>query len=149
MDLKTKLLNDLTAAMKARDENRVRIIRLIRGNIRKMEIDQRRELSDEDVIGVLLNSVKQHEDSIKAYAAGNRSDLVAQETEELNVLRSYLPQPLTPDEINKIIESVIKETGALTIKDIGKVMPKVMAQAKGRASGSELQTLVRNKLSAV
>ncbi len=149
MDLKTKLLNDLTAAMKARDENRVRIIRLIRGNIRKMEIDQRRELSDEDVIGVLLNSVKQHEDSIKAYAAGNRSDLVAQETEELNVLRSYLPQPLTPDEINKIIKSVIKETGALTIKDIGKVMPKVMAQAKGRASGSELQTLVRNKLSAV
>jgi len=147
MNIKDKLQQDMIAAMKAKDEDRLRIIRLLRGNVRKAEIDSRRDFSDEDVIGILMSAAKQHQDSIQAYSKGGRADLVAQEEAELAVIREYLPQAMPTAELEAVVADVIRETGATTIKDLGKVMGAVMAKVKGRADGAQVQAIVRSKLS--
>jgi len=147
MSLKEQLQKDIVAAMKAKDELRIGVIRLLRGMIRKMEIDQRKDLDDKDVIGVLTNAAKQRRDAIKAYADGGRDDLVKQEEAELAIITEYLPEAMGQDELEQLIVKVIAETGATTMKDIGKVMPKIMQQVKGRADGSQVQAIVRSKLS--
>jgi len=137
----------MIAAMKAKDEDRLRIIRLLRGNIRKAEIDSRKDYTDDDVIGILMSAAKQHQDSIQAYRNGGRTDLVAQEEAELTVIREYLPQAMSAGELEAVVMEVISATGATTIKDLGKVMGAVMAKVKGRADGAQVQAMVRSKLS--
>jgi len=137
----------MIAAMKAKDEDRLRIIRLLRGNIRKAEIDSRKDYTDDDVIGILMSAAKQHQDSIQAYRNGGRTDLVAQEEAELTVIREYLPQAMSAGELEAVVMEVIRATGATTIKDLGKVMGAVMAKVKGRADGAQVQAMVRSKLS--
>ncbi|MBU0712360.1 GatB/YqeY domain-containing protein [bacterium] len=147
MSLKEQLQKDMVTAMKARDELRVNVIRLLRGMIRKLEIDQKKDLDDKDVIGVLTNAAKQRREAIKAYADGGRDDLVKQEEAELVIISEYLPEAMGTDELEQIITNIITETGATSMKDIGKVMPKVMQQVKGRTDGSQVQAMVRAKLS--
>ena len=147
MNLKDQLQKDMVAAMKAKDSERLNVIRLLRGMVRKMEIDQKKDLDDEDIIGIVNNAAKQRRDSIQAYKEGGRDDLASQEAAELAIIREYLPEAMGPDELEKLIVDVIAETGASTLKDIGKVMPKIMQQAKGRADGSQIQAIVRSKLS--
>jgi len=147
MTIKEKLQQDMIAAMKAKDEDRLRIIRLLRGNIRKAEIDSRKDYTDDDVIGILMSAAKQHQDSIQAYRNGGRTDLVAQEEAELTVIREYLPQAMSAGELEAVVMEVIRATGATTIKDLGKVMGAVMAKVKGRADGAQVQAMVRSKLS--
>lgn len=146
MDLKQQLQQDFLAAMKAKEQERVGVLRLIRGKIKDLEIDKRRELNPDEVIGVLMNAAKQRLDSIKAYREGSREDLAAEEERELVIIKSYLPEQMGPAEIEKIVIRMIAETGATSMKDIGKVMPRVMAEVKGRANGSEVQAIVRSKL---
>ena len=146
MDLKQQLQQDFLAAMKAKEQERVGVLRLIRGKIKDLEIDKRRELNPDEVIGVLMNAAKQRLDSIQAYREGSREDLAAEEERELVIIKSYLPEQMGPAEIEKIVIRMIAETGATSMKDIGKVMPKVMAEVKGRANGSEVQAIVRSKL---
>ena len=146
MSLKEQLQKDMVTAMKARDELRVNVIRLLRGMIRKLEIDQKKDLDDKDVIGVLTNAAKQRREAIKAYADGGRDDLVKQEEAELVIISEYLPEAMGTDELEQIITNIITETGATSMKDIGKVMPKVMQQVKGRTDGSQVQAMVRAKL---
>jgi hypothetical protein len=146
MTIKDRLQQDMIAAMKAKDEDRLRIIRLLRGNIRKAEIDSKKDFLDDDVIGILMSAAKQHQDSIQAYKNGGRADLVAQEETELTVIREYLPQAMAVAELESVVAEVIRTTGATTIKDLGKVMGAVMAKVKGRADGSQVQTIVRSKL---
>lgn len=146
MNIKERLQQDMIAALKAKDENRLRIIRLLRGSINKAEIDSRKEFSDDDVIGILISAAKQHQDSIEAYKSGGRADLVAQETAELAVIREYLPQAMSTTELEAVVAETIRTTGATTIKDLGKVMGAVMAKVKGRANGAEVQTIVRSQL---
>jgi uncharacterized protein YqeY len=146
MGLKERLQQDLIEATKSRNELKTGVIRLLRGMIRKQEIDQRKEFGDDDIIGVLASAVKQRRESIKAYADGGRADLVAQEQAELAIIESYLPQALSTQELEKIVQDTIAETGATSIKDLGKVMAKVMPQIKGRADGTVVQAMVRSKL---
>ncbi|MDO9548909.1 MAG: GatB/YqeY domain-containing protein [Candidatus Marinimicrobia bacterium] len=147
MSLKEQLQKDMVVAMKARDELRVNVIRLLRGMIRKLEIDQKKDLDDKDVIGVLTNAAKQRREAIKAYTDGGRDDLVKQEEAELAIISEYLPEAMGMDELEQIITNVIAETEATSLKDIGKVMPKVMQQVKGRTDGSQVQAMVKAKLS--
>ena len=147
MSLKEQLQKDMVAAMKSRDEQRVNVIRLLRGMIRKLEIDQKKDLDDKDVIGVLTNAAKQRREAVKAYTDGGRDDLVKEEKAELAIISEYLPEAMNSDELEQLINSVIAETGATSMQDIGKVMPKIMQQAKGRADGSQVQAMVRAKLS--
>ncbi|MFA4839440.1 MAG: GatB/YqeY domain-containing protein [Candidatus Neomarinimicrobiota bacterium] len=147
MNLKEQLHKDLVSAMKAHDEVRTNVVRLLRGSIKKQEIDTMHELSPDELIGVLTNAAKQRRDSIEAYAKGNRADLVAQETAELEIIQRYLPKEMTREEIEKVVIETIAETGAQGLKDLGKVMSAVMAKVKGRANGRDVQALVRSKLS--
>ena len=146
MTLKERLQKDLVEAMRARDTLKVDVIRLLRNSIRQKEIELKKELSDDDVIKILSNAAKQRRESIKAYEAGKREDLVEREKRELDIIESYLPEKLPQEELIKIVEDVIKEVGASSLRDLGKVMPKVMAKVKGRADGSEVQAIVRSKL---
>ena len=147
MNLKEQLQKDFLAAMKAKDQNRVLVLRALRGKMRDLEIEKRGELTEQEMLGVLTNAAKQRQDSIQAYREGGREDLVAQEEMELALIKNYLPEQLSDTEIEKIVDSAIAETGAETMRDIGKVMGKVMPQVKGRADGSTVQSLVRSKLS--
>ncbi|MBO8152968.1 MAG: GatB/YqeY domain-containing protein [Candidatus Neomarinimicrobiota bacterium] len=146
MTLKERLQKELVEAMRARDTLKVDVIRLLRNSIRQKEIELKKELSDDDVIKILSNAAKQRRESIKAYEAGKREDLVEREKRELDIIESYLPEKLPQEELIKIVEDVIKEVGASSLRDLGKVMPKVMAKVKGRADGSEVQAIVRSKL---
>ncbi|MBN2600451.1 MAG: GatB/YqeY domain-containing protein [Candidatus Marinimicrobia bacterium] len=147
MSLKEQLQKDMVVAMKAKDELLLNVIRLLRGMVRKLEIDQKRELDDNDIIGVLTNAAKQRREAIKAYTEGGRADLVKQEEAELAIISEYLPKAMGMDELDQIIATVISETGATSMQDIGKVMPKIMQQVKGRADGAQIQIIVRSKLS--
>jgi len=147
MGLKERLQKDMVEAMKSGNNVKVGVIRLVRGMIRKLEIDLKKDFTDDDVIGVLSNAAKQRREAIKAYTEGGRDDLVKEEEAELAVIETYLPEALSTDELEKIITEIIAETGAATMKDIGKVMPRVMQKVKGRANGSEVQAIVRSKLS--
>jgi len=147
MNLKEQLQKDFLAAMKAKDQNRVLVLRALRGKMRDLESEKRGELTEQEMLGVLTNAGKQRQDSIQAYREGGREDLVAQEEMELALIKNYLPEQLSDTEIEKIVDSAIAETGAETMRDIGKVMGKVMPQVKGRADGSTVQSLVRSKLS--
>jgi len=146
MTLKERLQKELVEAMRARDTLKVDVIRLLRNSIRQKEIELKKELSDDDVIKILSNAAKQRRESIKAYEAGKREDLVEREKRELDIIESYLPEKFSQEELIKIVEDVIKEVGASSLRDLGKVMPKVMAKVKGRADGSEVQAIVRSKL---
>ncbi len=146
MGLKERLQQDLIESTKSRNELKTGVIRLLRGMIRKQEIDQRKEFGDDNIIGVLASAVKQRRESIKAYTDGGRADLVAQEQAELAIIESYLPQALSSQELEKIVQDTIAETGATSIKDLGKVMAKIMPQVKGRADGTAVQAMVRSKL---
>jgi len=146
MTLKERLQKELVEAMRARDTLKVDVIRLLRNSIRQKEIELKKELSDDDVIKILSNAAKQRRESIKAYEAGKREELVEREKRELDIIESYLPEKLSQEELIKIVEDVIKEVGASSLRDLGKVMPKVMAKVKGRADGSEVQAIVRSKL---
>jgi uncharacterized protein YqeY len=146
MSLKERLQQDLINSTKSRNELKTGVIRLLRGMIHKQEIDQRKEFGDDEIIGVLASAVKQRRESIKAFAEGGRADLVAQEQAELALIESYLPQALSTQELGKIVQDTIAETGATSIKELGKVMAKLMPKVKGRADGTAVQAMVRSKL---
>lgn len=147
MSLLSRLTEDMKTAMKSGDKDRLNTIRLLRGQIKDTAINLQKELDEEEEIAVLLNAAKKRRESILAFKNAGREDLVAKESKELEIIQSYLPEQLDPDEIEKIVNTAIQEAGAQTIKDLGKVMPLVMAKVKGRADGKAVSQLVKNKLS--
>lgn len=146
MSIFEQLTQDMKEAMKAGEKERLNTIRLLRNEIKNASIDKQKELEEEDEIQVLSKAAKKRKESIDAYHEAGREDLAEKEQKELEIIQSYLPQPLTPEELEKIIDNVIKETNAQTIKDLGKVMSVVMKQVKGRADGKEVNRIVREKL---
>lgn len=133
MSLKERLQEDWKAAMKARDSFKASTINMARAAILHQEKTDGSKLDDEEVITVLSKEVKQRRDAIIEYQKGNRQDLVDQANNEIQILLEYLPQQLTEDEIRKIIENAVSEVGAVSIKDMGKLMAVIMPQLKGRA----------------
>ncbi len=147
MTLLEKLSEDLKQAMKSGDKRRVETIRLLRSQLKDAQIAKMRPLEPEEELEVLNSAAKRRRESIEAYTKAGRNDLAANETAELDVIAAYLPQPLSREEISTLIEAAIQDTGAKDIKDLGKVMGKIMPLAKGRADGKLLQQLVRERLS--
>lgn len=148
MSLKDKLTADMKDAMKAREAGKLRlsVIRLVRGAIRQQEIDGQKELSDEDVLGVISKEVKQRRDSIEDFKKGGRDDLVAEAEAEIAVLMQYLPQQLSEDEVRNLVKDAIAASGAASPKDMGKVMKELMPKVKGRADGKLVNGIVRELL---
>lgn len=144
--IKERISEDMKAAMKAGDKIKLGAVRMLHSSIRKKEIDDRTELDDAGVIKVISSLVKQRQDSIEQFKAGNRQDLVDKETAELKVLQSYLPAQMSQEELVKIIEQAIAQAGAQTQKEMGAVMKILMPQVSGKADGKLVNQLVRERL---
>ncbi len=148
MSLEERLLEDMKEALRRHDKGRLSAIRMVRAAAKNREIELRKKLSDEDLIGVLVSIVKKHKDSIEKYKAGGRDDLVKKEEEELAVVQAYLPPPLEEKELVEMIESAIVEVDAKGRADLGKVMSVIMPKVKGRAEGARVNKMVRERLEA-
>lgn len=147
-NLKPKLTDDLKQAMKDGDKVKRSAIRLLMTAINNAEIARRAPLEDADILGIITKEVRQRRESIEAFKQGNRQDLVAQEEAELAILQEYLPQQMTREEVAEAARRVIEEVGALGLGDKGKVMPKLIAQLKGRADGQEINAVVSELLAS-
>lgn len=146
MSLKDTITNDMKTAMKAGDKDRLKTVRLILAAIKQIEIDQRIEVDDAVVLGVLDKMVKQRRDSVEQFQKGSRQDLADIELAEIAVLESYLPEPLGAAELDALINDAIAATGAESIRDMGKVMGFVKAKAAGRADMGDVGAKVKERL---
>lgn len=149
MNLKEKLQADLVEAQKAKDGLKVSTLRMLAAAVKNFEIEKGGagfSASEEDLISVIQKQVKQREDSIESYKSGGRAELAEKETKELEILQNYLPEMISEEEIEKLVESAIKETGASSPADIGKVMGK-LSNLRGKADMGVVSTLVKKKLS--
>jgi len=145
--LKQKLTDDLKQAMRGGDKVRRSVIRLVMAAIKNAEIARQAAVEDADILGIIAKDIRQHKESIEAFKQGNRQDLVSQEEAELAILQEYLPQQMTREEVIAEARRVIEEVGAQGLSDKGKVMPKLIAQLKGRADGREINEVVTELLS--
>ncbi|TMH44958.1 MAG: GatB/YqeY domain-containing protein [Betaproteobacteria bacterium] len=146
MSLKASIGEDMKAAMKAREAQRLSAIRLLLAAIKQREVDERKELSDAEVVTVIEKMIKQRRDSIAQFQAANRKDLVDVETFELNLLSGYLPKQLTDAEIEREVSAAIAQTGAKGAADMGKVMGALKGKLAGRADMGKISSLVKSKL---
>ncbi|TWH48764.1 GatB/YqeY domain-containing protein [Sporomusa sp. KB1] len=148
MSLKDRLTEDMKLAMKAKEAGKLRlsVIRMVRANIKYVEIDKKRELSEEEVLDVLAKEVKMRRDSIEEFKKGNRLDLVENLEHEIDILMQYLPQQLGEQELRVLVAEAVKESQAVSAKDMGKVMAVLMPKVKGRADGKLVNTVVREFL---
>jgi uncharacterized protein YqeY len=146
MTLKARITDDMKAAMKARDAQRLGAVRLALAAIKQREVDERKDLSDADVLAVLEKMIKQRRDSIQQYTAGNRKDLADQEQFEIDVLSAYLPQQATEAEVDAVIAEAIAATGAKGVADMGKVMGQAKAKLAGRADMGQVSARVKAHL---
>ncbi len=147
VDLKARLGEDFKHALRSGDKLRVSVIRLLMALIKNREVEKRAPLTDAEVLQAIVSSCKQRQDSIEQYRQGGREDLVEKESAELDVLQSYLPKALTPDELRSMVQEAIGEVQASSVKDMGKVMGVLMPKVTGRADGKIVSTLVREALS--
>jgi len=147
MTLEERLLQDMKAAMKSGDKLRLSVIRMIRSTIKNKEIELRKPLDDEEAQRVIQGMVRKGEESLEQFKSGGRMDLVEKESKEIEILRSYLPQSLTREEVIKIVDETIHETQAASLKDLGKVMKTVMPRLQGKADGKLINELVKERLS--
>lgn len=145
-NLKTQIADATKVAMKAREKQQVAALRLVNAEIQRVEIDERKDLSDDDVIGVLNRMLKQRNDSLSQYADAGRTDLADQEQFEIDLIRSFMPEPLTEAEVDALVEATIAAVGASSMQDMGKVMGKLKAAAHGRADMGSLSAKVKAKL---
>jgi uncharacterized protein YqeY len=146
MTLKARITADMKDAMRAHDAARLSTIRLLQAAIKQREVDERIELTDADVLGILDKMVKQRRDSITAFEAGHRADLAAVEAAEIAVLQAYLPQPLTPAEVDALVAEAIAATGATGLPGMGKVMAALKPRLAGRADLGAVSAQVRTRL---
>ncbi|TMH77290.1 MAG: GatB/YqeY domain-containing protein [Betaproteobacteria bacterium] len=146
MSLKERISEDMKAALKARQRERLSAIRLLMAAIQQKEIDERKPLDDAAVIAVTERLIKQRRDSIEQFQAAGRTDLVDKETAELELLKQYLPQPLSQEEVASAIEAAIAATGASGPQAMGKVMAALKAQLAGRADMTRVSALVKARL---
>jgi len=147
MGLEEKLLQDMNSAMKSGDKVALETIRMVRAQPKNASIAKGEDLSEEDVIEVLSKEAKKKKESLELYKQGGREDLVEKEEKESSVIASYLPEALSQEELEEIVDKAVEETGARSLMEMGKVMGVVMPQVKGRAEGKGVQELVKKKLS--
>lgn len=144
--LKHRLQEDMKAAMRAKDSQRLGIIRLINAAIKQREVDERIALDDEQVIVVLSKMIKQRNDSIDQYGKAGRQDLVEKEAYEIRVIEEYLPPALSDEELAGLIEQAVAQTGAQSVKDMGKVMGVLKPQIQGRADMAAVGARIKARL---
>ena len=146
MSLKDTIISDIKVAMKSGDKDRLKVLRLVSASIKQVEVDQRKDLTDADVVSVLEKMQKQRRDSIEQFEKGGREDLAAIERAEMAVIEPYLPEKLSDAELDALIDEAISSTGAESIRDMGKVMGAIKAKAAGRADMGAVGARVKARL---
>jgi uncharacterized protein len=146
VSLKERITDDMKAAMRAGEKDRLGVIRMITAAIKQREVDERISLDDAQVVAVLEKMVKQRKESLVQFQAGNRQDLVDKESAEIELLKAYLPSQLGDAEIDALIADAIAATGAASVKDMGKVMGVIKAKAQGRADMGTVGAKIKAKL---
>ena len=147
MSFKEQIVSDLTAAMKAKDADRLSVLRMVKANLMNRRIDKGGELTDDEVLKALQTQVKQRRDSISSYENAGRADLAAKEAAEIGFIEVYLPQAATAEEIAAAVEAAAAETGATAMKDMGTLMKAAMANLAGKnADGKMVSEAVKARL---
>ena len=147
MTFKTKIDQDMSVAAKAKDKMTLSALRLIKAALHNREIDLKREVNDTEFLQILSGMVKQRKDSIEQFARGGRADLVEKEEAELKIIRAFMPQQLSEEDVLHEIRKAIDETGAVSVKDMGKVMKVLMPRLTGKADGKLVGEKVKAALS--
>ena len=146
--LKAKLQADLKTAMKNKDTFRRDVIRFVMSALKQIEVDERRELSDADIEAILVKQIKQRNDAIAQFKEGGREDLVEKNEKEIEILRSYLPEPMSEEEVRAVLEEIVQKTGAQGMKDMGKVMGAAKEKIGSRAEGRLINQIAKELLNA-
>ena len=141
-----KLNKDMIEAMKSKDKDRLVVIRMVKAALKQEQIDHKKEINDDLLIDVINKQIKMRKDSIIEFEKGNRTDLVEKTQKEINVLMAYLPEQLSTEEVEKIINEIFEEVKPESQKDMGKVMKEAQAKLKGKADMKEVSTIIREKL---
>jgi len=136
LTLKEKLMEDLKSAMRNKEKRRKDTITMLRAAVKQREVDERQEMADDEILALIGKQVKQKRESIKDFQKAERVDLVEQAEEEIEILLAYLPEQLTEEEIDELVREAIVQTGASSMRDMGRIMGVVMPKVKGRADGS-------------
>jgi len=147
MGLEERLTDEMKQAMKSSDKLRLSTIRMIRSAVKNKEIELRKKLGDEEIQRVIQGMVRKGEESVEQFQSGGRADLVEKEKKEIEILKSFLPQPIDQEEILRIIDQSIEETQASSLKDLGKVMKSVIPKLGGKVDGRIINQLVKERLS--
>ena len=141
-----QLNKDMIDAMKAKDKDRLTVIRMVKAALKQEQIDHKKEINDDLLIDVVNKQIKMRKDSITEFEKGGRKDLVDKTQAEIDILMKYLPEQLSHDEVKKIIDEVFAEVKPSSVKDMGKVMKEATAKLKGKADMKEVSTIVKEKL---
>ncbi|OGT06229.1 MAG: glutamyl-tRNA amidotransferase [Gammaproteobacteria bacterium GWF2_41_13] len=147
MSIKRRLQDDMKEAMRARDQKRLDVIRFVLAAIKQKEIDERIVLDDNQTTAILEKFVKQRKDALEQFKAAGRDDLVAKENFELELVRAYLPEPLSMEQVSVLIEQAMKEVGAVSVRDMGKVMTILKPKLQGRADMGVVGAKIKERLS--
>ncbi|TDR19604.1 GatB/YqeY domain-containing protein [Marinicella litoralis] len=147
MSLKAQIMNDIKTAMKAKDKETLGTVRMLSAAIKQVEVDERRELSDADILAIVTKMVKQRKDAAEQFAQAERTDLEVKELAEIKILEVYLPEQLSAEDVTAIVQSIIVETEAKGMQDMGKVMGLVKAKVAGQADMGQVGQIVKAALS--
>jgi uncharacterized protein YqeY len=146
-ELKQRITEDMKSAMRAKDKERLKAIRMILGAIKQREVDERIELVDEQVLAVIQKMVKQRKDSISQFKEAGRTDLIEIEEAELVVINNYMPAQLSENDISKVVDKAIADSGASSMQDMGKLMELLKGQLAGKADMGVVSSIIRSKFS--
>lgn len=145
--MREKIINDIKEAMKSQDKEKLAVLRMVKGAMQLEEINKKQELNDEDVIAVISKQIKTRKESIVEFEKGNRADLIEKTQAEIKILEAYMPEQLSEEEVNKIIEEAIEQVNPQAPSDMGKIMGIVTPKLKGRADMSSVSKIVKEKIS--
>ena len=144
--LKDRIYQDIVAAMKAKDKDKLSVLRMLKGSLQLENINKGKELTDDVVIDVISREIKQRKESIAEFKKGGREDLANETVKEIEILKAYLPEQLSEEEIEKIIDQVFASVAPTSAKDMGKVMKEVTPLVKGKADMSHVSALIKERL---
>lgn len=146
MTLQEKIEENLISAMKEKDEEKVSTLRMLKSAIKNKEIEKKSDLDESDIIQIIQSQIKSRQDSIELYKQGERAELADKEQKEIAILKEYLPEQMSEEEIRSKVQEAIQKTGATEIKDMGKVMGILMAEIRGKANASLVSNITKEEL---
>lgn len=147
--MRQRILDDIIAAMKSQDKEKLTVLRMVKGAMQLEEINKKKELADDEVIAVVAKQIKTRKESIVEFEKGNRQDLIDQANKEIEILNTYMPEQLSTEEIEKVVEEVFEAVQPTGQSDMGKIMGQLNGKLKGKADMSEVNKIVREKLSSL